>query len=153
MSPFQHFIRQPILYVNKRFSECKSKYFIKIQKQNTQFFQAQILKHCLSSPFKVWNSYYTFFFFKLFGWHYYIQKHKDKCSMLLYYLKSSRHSTMSRYDVRCYKVSHSTAFVKKLLHARPTPRIPGLREIKMLPKTLPSWRCYKCLVCPQGKRD
>ena len=36
MSPFQHFTRQPILYVNKKFSECKSEYLIKLHKQNTQ---------------------------------------------------------------------------------------------------------------------
>lgn len=95
---------------------------------------------------------YTFFFFlKLFGWQYYIPKRKDKFGMLVYCLKSSRHSTVSSKGVRCSEVSQSVALVKEVLRVRPTPGIPGLREIKMLPTTLPSWRCHKCLCVPRGE--
>ena len=153
MSPFQHCIRQPILYVNKRFSECKSEYFRNIHKQNIQFFQPQILKHCLSSPFKVWNSYYTFFFFlKSYSVDSITSKTVEinvACLSTTSNLADIQQPAVMESDV--VKVSQSVAFVKELLRSRPSPLIPDIREIKMLPKTA-FLKIPQVSVCAHGGR-
>lgn len=68
MSPFQEITRQPILYVNKKFSECKSEYLIKLHKQNTQLFQPKYS----SAAYLVFSrpeipTAHLIFFKKLFG--------------------------------------------------------------------------------------